>query len=61
MRENKIIKYKVRGRRRKKIKNDRHTQFWPLSHGSQADVLLWRLITPLFREFTTTTGNRKFQ
>lgn len=61
MRENKIIKYKVRGRSRKKIKNDRQTQFWPLSYGSQADVLPWRLITPLFREFTTATGNSKFQ
>lgn len=61
MRENKIIKYKVRGRSRKKIKNDRQTQFWPLSYGSQADVLPWRWITPLFREFTTATGNSKFQ
>lgn len=48
MRENKIIKYNVRGRSRKKNKNDRQKQIWPLSHGSQADVLLWRLITPLF-------------
>lgn len=43
------------------MKNDGQTNLASASWKSCEDVLLWRLITPLYREFTTTTGKSKFQ